>query len=248
MPIFDIHAYLEGFVLPEVNQHASQVIKLMQERGIERTALMSVRAAQADPLSGNRIMKAMLEQGPGLYGVIVAHLNRVDASVQAIKDLLQAKKFIGVLMTSTDPNAPLHPIVADEVLNACRRYQKPVFIHTPNADCVAAAHELAMTYNMHKFIFLGMGGHDWRTAIAAARKSVNIFLETSGSLDRMKIAAAIESIGSHRILFGSGMPHIDPAAALGLIEDSDLIPNDKRRILHDNAAKLFNIEEIENGL
>ena len=246
MPIFDTHAYLEGFILPGVNQHASQITQLMKERGIDRTALMSVRAAQADPLSGNRILKAMLDQGPGLYGVLVAHLNRVDASIQAIKDLLQSKKFIGVMMTSTDPLAPLQPIVADEVLNSCRRYQKPIFIHTPNADCVSAGLILAKTYNMHKFVFLGMGGRDWRTAIAAAQQSVNIFLETSGPLDRMKIAAAVDTIGSHRILFGSGMPQIDPAASLGLLEDSDLLPNDKRRILHDNAAKLFNLEEIES--
>ena len=245
MSVFDTHAYLEGFVLPGINQHATQITQLMQSRGIERTAVMSVRAAQADPLSGNRILKAMIEQSPGLYGILVAHLNRVDASVQTIKDLLGNKRFIGTMLTSTDGQAPLQPIVADDVLNACRRYQKPIFILTPNAYCVKAGLELAKTYNMHKFVFLGMGGHEWRTAIAAAHQSVNIFLETSGPLDRMKIASAIEVIGSHRILFGTGMPQIDPAASLGLLEDSDLLPNDKKRILNDNAIKLFNIEEVE---
>ncbi len=50
----------------------------------------------------------------------------------------------------------------------CRRYHKPIFLHTPNAACVEVALHVAKTYNMHKFIFLGMGGADWRTAIAAA--------------------------------------------------------------------------------
>ena len=41
------------------------------------------------------------------------------------------------------------------------------------------------------------------------------------------------------------MPHLDPAAALGLLEDSEIAPADKRRIVHENAARLFNIAELE---
>ena len=247
MAIFDIHASLEGYVLPGINQNAGQVVQSMQARGIDRTILISARAAQADPLSGNRILRVMLDQGPGLYGCLVAHLNRVDASLQSIRDLLGNRRFLGVLLTSTHPNEPLHPLVADETLNACRRYQKPIFLLTPNAACVETALHLAKTYSMHKFVFLGMGGADWRTAIAAAQQSVNIFLETSGALDRARLPAAVEAIGGHRVLFGSGFPHLDPAAALGLLEDADLSAVERRRILHDNAAKLFNIEEVEEA-
>ena len=248
MPIFDIHAYLEGYAIPGINQNAAQVQQMMQAREIERTVLFSVRAAQADPLSGNRILKAMIEQGTGLYGCLTAHLGRIDASLQAIKDLMGGRRFIGVLLTDTNPKDPLQPLVADEILNACRRYQKPIFLQTPNAACVEAALHLAKTYSMHKFILLGMGGAEWRTGIVAAHQATNIFLETSGSLDRAKIPAAIEAIGSHRILFGSGCPTLDPAAALGVLQDSDISPAGQRLILHENAAKLFALEDIENPL
>lgn len=245
MPIFDIHAYLEGYLIPGVNQNAAQVNQTMQARGIDRTVLLSARAAQVDPISGNRILKAMIEQGTGLFGCLVAHLNRVDASLLAIRDLLGSRRFVGVMLTSTNPQSPLQPLVADEVLNACRRYQKPIFIATPNAACVEVGLHLAKTYSMHKFVFLGMGGSDWRTGIAAAQQSVNIFLETSDVLDRAKLPAACEVIGSHRVLFGSGSPKTDAAATLGLVADSDLSPVDQRRILHENAAKLFNLADIE---
>jgi predicted TIM-barrel fold metal-dependent hydrolase len=245
MSVLDVHTYLEGYVLPGVNQSSAQFAPQMQARGIERAVLFSARAAQVDPLSGNRILKAMAEQIPGLYACLTAHLNRVDASLQAIRDLLGGKRFVGVSLINTDPNEPLHPILADEVLNACRRFQKPIFLYTPNANCVEAGLHLAKTYNQHKFIFLSMGGNDWRTAIAAAHQSVNIFLETSGPLDRIKIPAALEVIGAHRILFGSGAPRVDPIAALGLLEDSDLSATDKRRLTFDNAAKLFHLAELE---
>lgn len=243
MPFFDVHTYLEGYLLPGINADAGQLAQLLQARGIERALLFSTRAIQADPLSGNRILNAMLEDHPQLFGCLVAHLNRVDASLESIRDLLGSRRFVGVLLTSTDPNEPLHPLIADEILNACRRYQKPIFLPAPNAACVEAALQLATKYNMHKFILLGMGGRDWRAGIAAAQQSVNISLETSGVLDRAKIPAAVEQIGSHRLLFGSGVPRLDPAAALGLIEDSDLSSLDRRRILNDNATKLFRVNE-----
>ncbi|HLV80133.1 MAG TPA: amidohydrolase family protein [Chthonomonadaceae bacterium] len=245
MPIFDIHTYLEGYLLPGINADAGQLAGLLEARGIDRAILISTRAIQADPLSGNRILNAMLDDQPRLYGCLVAHLNRVDASLQSIRDLLGSRRFAGILLVSTEPDRPLHPLLADEVLNACRRYQKPIFLSTPNAACVEVALQLATKYNMHKFVLLGMGGRDWRTGIAAAQQSVNISLEMSGVLDRVKIPAAVEQIGSHRIVFGSGVPRLDPAAALGLIEDSELSSLDRRRILNDNAVKLFHIDESE---
>jgi predicted TIM-barrel fold metal-dependent hydrolase len=247
MPIFDTHTYLEGHVLPGFNQNSTQIAQAMQARGIDRSIVIASRAIHADPLSGNRILKAMLDQSPVLYGCLTAHLNRVDASVEAIRDLLGHRKFVGILLTSIDPTAPLQPLVADEVLNACRRFQKPIFITTPNAQCVEVGLHLAKTYNMHKFIFLGMGGLQWRTAIAAAHQSVNIFLETSGPLDRNKLKAAVEALGPHRVMFGSGMPRMDPAAAMGLLNDSGIAAGELRRILFDNAAKLFNLAQLEQA-
>lgn len=246
MAIFDVNMQLEGYVVSGINQNAGQIMQFLQIRGIERAMLYSARAACADPLSGNRMLKATLDQSQGLYGCLVAHVNRVDASLQAIKDLLSGRKFLGVSLVSDDVNRPMPPLLADEVLNACRRYQKPVFLPTPNAACVEAGLHLAKTYNMHKFVFLGMGGADWRTGIAAAQQSVNILLEISGALDRAKIPAAIEAIGSHRILFGSGMPTLDPVAAIGLISDSGITVGDQRRIMHDNMARLVALDDVES--
>jgi len=242
MSVVDVHVHLEGYGIPGINQNAAQISQFMRARGIERCVVMSSRAAQADPLSGNRILKAMVDKEQGMFGSLVAHLNRVDASLQAIRDLMSSRCFVAVSLISTNPSEPLHPLVADEVLNACRRYQKPVLVHTPNAACVEVGLHLAKTYNLHKFVFLGMGGADWRTGIAAAHQCVNIHLEISGALDRAKLPAAIEAIGAHRILFGSGLPRLDPVAVLGLIEDSGISASDQRRILGENAVKMFGLD------
>ena len=69
MPVVDVHVELEGYGIPEVNQNAAQIGQFMRDRGIERCIIMSARAAQADPLSGNRILKVMIERESGSLDV-----------------------------------------------------------------------------------------------------------------------------------------------------------------------------------
>ncbi len=243
MPIFDTHAYLEGYSIPGINQTADQIWQALQPRGITRAVLFSTRAGRVDPLSGNRVLKTMIESQPTLYAGITAHTGRVDSSVQAIKELLGNSKFVGTLVVGSDPEAPLHPLIADDILNACRRYQKPIFIYTPNAACVEVAHTLAKQYSMHRFVFLGMGGKDWQNAVAAAHQATNVMLEVSGELDNAKIPSAVNTLGAHRILFGSGAPHQDPVATMGLLAEAGLSNTNLQRILIENANKLFAITE-----
>ena len=46
MPVIDIHVELEGYGIPGINQNAAQIMRFMRDRGIERTIIMSARAAQ----------------------------------------------------------------------------------------------------------------------------------------------------------------------------------------------------------
>src|SRR4051794_37480292 len=103
MPVVDVNVELEGYGIPGINQNGAQINQFMRARGIDRCIVMSSRAAQADPLSGNRILKAMMEQEQGLFGCLVVHLNRVDASLQALRDLMSSRRFVAVALISTNP-------------------------------------------------------------------------------------------------------------------------------------------------
>ncbi len=243
MPIFDIHNYIGGSVIPGVSHNAAAIQATLQERGIESAMLYSNHARYVDPLSGNRILRAMIEQSKNLFGCVVTHTNRIEASVTVLRELMGSSKFLAMTITGVHPDEPVRKVVADEILNAYRRFSKPLIIYTPNASAVEAAHEIARAYSMIKVVLLGMGGEDWRSAIAAAHTTTNIYLETSGVLDRVKLPSAVDVLGTHRILFGSGAPQVDVSAAMGLIEDSAISEEAKHRILYDNARKLFGLAE-----
>jgi uncharacterized protein len=243
LPIFDVHSYLGGSLIPGANNTAASIASAMQARGIDHAIVMSAHARQVDPLAGNRILKSMIEQSPSLYGCLITHLNRVDSSIAAMRELMSSKKMLGMAIVADDPNEPVHRLVADEAINAYRRYSKPLFLFAHSEPMVEAALDIAKTYSMLKIVMIGMGGHDWGSAIAAAHATTNIVLDTSGALDRAKIPAAVEAIGAHRILFGSGSPHTDAAAALGLLQDVELSQEARNRILYGNAYRLFGFEQ-----
>ncbi len=243
--VFDIHSYIGGSVVPGVCNNANAVRSLMLERHVTAGMAISAHARTVDLVSGNRILRAMVNQGPGLYGCITTNPNRTEASITIMRELMASRRMVAMVIVPPRPGDPITRMVADEILNAYRRYSKPLMLYTPNEASVLAALDIAKSFPMLRVVFLGMGGDDWRAAIAAAHSATNVYLETSGPPDRAKLPAAFSVLGVHRVLFGSGCPHVDPAAALGLVHDAPLSDEAKRRVLYDNATRLLGLDEVD---
>lgn len=243
MPVFDIHSYLGGSLIPGLAANTAHVTQAMEERAIDGAMLISARAREVDPLAGNRILKAMVEQSPALVGCLVTHTNRAEASITVMRELMTFRKFVAMLLVGPTAGEPVQKVLADDILNAYRRFGKPLFLYAPNAAAVSFALEIARGYPMLRVVLLGMGGRDWRSAVAAAHAATNVLLETSGAMDRAKLPAAAQAVGAHRIVFGSGTPTTDAGAAMGLVEDSRLSAETRELILGVNARRLLGLEE-----
>ncbi|HSV72254.1 MAG TPA: amidohydrolase family protein [Chthonomonadales bacterium] len=242
MRILDMHTWLGGGVLGSRPANRAAVAQALKDRRVCASVLLAAHARHIDPLAGNRILRAVLEQDSRLYGCVITHVNRPDASVAALRELMGASRMVAMAIAAPSLEAPVNRAVADEILQAFRRYTKPLYLFTPNAACVAAASEIARAYPMLKVVFVGMGGYDWRSAVAAAHQLTNVYLETSGTLHVSKLRVAVESLGPHRIVFGSGAPHVDAAAAAALVESSGLSQDVQARIFWDNAARLVEVQ------
>ena len=92
-------------------------------------------------------------------------------------------------------------------------------------------------------ILLTMGGEDWHSAVAAAKRHVNLYLEISGTLDSDKIAYATSMLTPRKVLYGSCLPYSDPQLTIGLVEETKtLTANDRNRVYYQNAQQLFIVE------
>ena len=117
------------------------------------------------------------------------------------------------------------------------------------------AHELGAVVQMHpaeiprmpayadkypgmNLIIAHVGNESFLDAVAAARHG-NIYVDTSGSASHLNhiIERSVQRIGAEHILFGSDT--YSPAFQLARIAWADISDDDKKKILADNALRLF---------
>ncbi len=246
MPVFDCHAYLSVASFSASMRTREQVLGTMERFELDAVALVSGLGASCDFSNGNRLLREVLDEEQGLMGYVTLNTTYPDASLQEQRMYLSKREFVGAFLVG-EPGKPINPKAAADIVNAQRRYSKPIVISATNSAEVHAVRLLAEEFTQIKFLVLGMGGDDWRGAVDVAKKFTNVNLEISGSLDADKITYAANAISARRLLFGSGLPNGDPSLFQGLIEDCEILTtSDRKRIFLDNALALFQIHaEVE---
>lgn len=242
MPIFDIHAYYGETSLSASMASREAILASMRRSEITQLALISSLAARCDFIGGNRRLSEVVDAESGLYGWICLNSDYSAESQEEQRRYLMRPEFVGGVLFGQG-GAPVTAGRARDIINAHRRFTKPMAIYAPNSESVHAAADIAAEFPTMKFVLLAMGGEDWRTAVAAAKRQINLYLEASGSLDSDKISHAVATLTQRKLLFGSGLPYRDPELTLGLIaEATGLTGPDRARILSQNAQALFNAQ------
>ena len=228
------------------------VLAAMKKYGIERAILVPRLAVDCDFRLGNKEIFEAIKADDRLFGYLVVNPNYPEESTQLMRSVMNSQKFLAAAFFQ-GASMP-YPNVDDyrEILNAYRRFGKPVFVQTSHAEAVTAAQEMAKEFPTIKFIFGSMGDDGWKRAMTS-HLILNVVLETSGSFDAEKIEEAATLIGPHRVLFGSDLPFSDPASMLALIQNSNISQETAAKILGENANRLFGFdrpaaeEETEAG-
>jgi len=218
---------------------------MMDRYGIERCIVSSTIANTCDPVRGNAELREVAGKGR-IHGCVVVNTQYPARSVEDMRRYLSSDAFVALLIR---PGAPGGAVTLDEcadILNSHRRFGKPVLVEAADRESVLAADEIARAFGGIKFVLLSMGGDAWRTAVAAADKTLNLVLEVSGSLSTDKIKLAAEIVGAHRMVYGSNLPVADPAVTVGLVEDADIPDADKKMIFEGAAKRLFGWTETAN--
>ena len=239
MPTFDTHAYYGPSPFSSELASRDAVLQTLRRRDMAGVALLSALGASCDFVAGNRRLREIVSPEDGLFGWVTLNSGYAAESQEEQRRHQNRRGMVGAALFAA-PGRPVTLEDAREILNAQRRYAKPVALPVPDADAVHQARLIAAEFSAMKFVFLGMGGEDWRVAVATAKKHLNIYLEISGSLDTDKIAQASAIITPRKLLYGSGLPAGSPELTLALVESaSTLTRPDRSRILSENAAALL---------
>jgi len=211
----------------------------MQKYGVEKSIVSSTIGNSCDFQRGNAQVSKIAQTNKAILGCAVVNINYPELSQKEMHSYLAESSFAAILLSSGVRGRHVTLSEGEEILNAYRRFVKPVYLHAFNQASLLAANDIAKSFPIMKFVLISMGGEDWRMATVLAERTLNLVLEVSGSFSPDKIAFAVERIGSHRIVYGSGLPYVDPSATIGLVEDAGLSDADKRNIFENSARRLL---------
>ncbi|MDQ2799542.1 MAG: amidohydrolase family protein [Armatimonadota bacterium] len=243
MPNFDAHAYLGETPFSNAMATRAAIQQTMQQHDLSAVALISALAARCDFVTGNRQLREVIDPSSGMFGYLTLNTGYPVESQEDQRRYLGQRGFVAGVLFGHDGN-PVTLEDSRDILNAHRRYTKPMAIHVPNAAAVHAARQIAAEYPTMKFVLLSMGGEDWHVALTAARQHLNLYLDISGSLDADKVAQAAATITPRKLLFGSGLPYANPQSILALVESASALTRvDRERILSGNAVALFGTQD-----
>lgn len=246
MPIFDSHAYVAETAFGRIMADKASVLSTMKRHQIDQIAVISGVAASCDFAAGNNQLRDIVDSAAGIFGYCTLNAGYPAESLEEQRRHLTRRDFVAAVMFGHD-GIPVTLADAHEVINAQRRYAKPLAIHTPDAEAVHAVRVIAAEFPAMKLLMLTMGGDDWHAAVSAAKAHVNLYLEISGTLDSDKIAYASSVLSARKLVYGSGLPYRDPQSTIGLVEEAATLTNfDRARIYYQNAQGLF-IAERESS-
>jgi predicted TIM-barrel fold metal-dependent hydrolase len=117
--------------------------------------------------------------------------------------------------------------------------QKPVLCHCGANDIV----KMARAFPGLKFILAHANFPDGAEGPArAVRDCPNVWVEPcSSAATRGKVEGLVRAVGADRVLFGSDLMLIAPELTIGLIQDSTLSEEEKRKVFYTNAKALFGL-------
>lgn len=244
--IIDAHAHCGKWFFPTFCESPGQVAGLCNRYQIEKAVFSSSRAITYDMESGNHETSQFIQSDSRFYAYVYLNPGEYDRSIREMETHFSDSRFVGVKLHPSYSGEPANSKATLKLLETLPE-GKAILVHTWGRDGVNQVCELANALQTHPIIMGHMGGgaeSEWRAGIEGALRCPNTYLEICGSvLHHDRLREAVDRVGSDRVVFGSDMTLLSPAFALGQVLDSEISEQDKRRILHDNAARLFGFKE-----
>jgi predicted TIM-barrel fold metal-dependent hydrolase len=240
MPTIDCHAHFGPWPFPVPTQSIAEIEALLAQFGIERGFLASTVALAGDLAGGNALLAEAIASCAALRGYVVVNPYLLEDSLEQIATYLGKSAFCGVRMDGGHRGLALDSPEVKQILKALLRYDKPILLRLDDEYRPDELVSLAKEFATAKFIIAEMGGREWQPLLRLAKPVTNLHVECGGgAAERDKLAMAVETLGSRRVLFGTGSPLMSPIFALGMVRDSQLPAADKDQILYQNAKRLF---------
>lgn len=252
MKCIDVHCYYGKWPFPIWDMSVDDILGQMDSLQMERCIMMASQGIQYDFVAGNAELAEVIAEHDSLYAYVYINMHYHELSMAQVEKYLGDKKFVGVKYNGEYSRAAASARSNDPVFrHIVSSYDKPLLLHTWGLpehgnpvpySLPSQAMDLALRYPDLNIIMGHMGGTEWMSAIRAAQRAPNLYLDTCCSYaDRDKVKVAVDLLGAERVLFGSGMTENNPYMQKAVVLDAGLSALEQEMVLHGNAVRLFDL-------
>jgi len=243
--VVDMHGHYGA--MPQYNlphYGPEDLLSEMDRIGIDRIIMSAFRALATDAESGNREMVEVCERHPErflMHFVVNPHrAGRLDDDFAPYRG--------HPLVKGLKLHCEVHgyPMAGEAYAWAWRTASEtglPLLVHTFPPRDLPAVPKLADEYPEAKFVVAHhFGPENLDAALPLIRDKANVSVDTCVSfLPPGTVERLVRELGEKRVLFGTDMPYLNAGGQIGKVLLADLDDAAKKKILAENAKRLFNL-------
>lgn len=240
-------------------------LEKMDAAGIDRTLLVAVRAGDlavkgSFEIECSRVAEVCAEHPERFSGLAGVDPFRGMAGIYQLQEAVEDLGFVGAHLYphwfGLAPNdRRYYPYYAK-----CCELDIPIMMQVghnliysrerrlPSVGRPITLDEVAIDFPELKLIGIHIGVPWTDEMISMAWKHENIFIGVDAYAPKHwppQIVHYLNSYGQDKVLFGTDWPVIDPERAMAEVNEMDLRPGAKAKLLRDNALELFRLPESE---
>lgn len=231
-----------------IDKSPDDLLRLMDENGIERAACLCLRGLFLDWHDANAEALAAARTHPDRLLPMAIVGVYPDGGTETVREVLDAGARGIRLYPQFNSYRLVDPFV-DEVCRVAAERRVPVMIPTrPMMNWRFAAlplSDIAPVVERHPSTWFIMSGPNYliefQALVRLMKQCGNVMYEISCLQGFGAVASLVEQVGADRVLFGTGAVLNYPACNVAKLDHAELTDAQRTAIAFDNAARLFDL-------
>lgn len=244
--VVDAHMHLGPYSQFHIAHNDAQgMIEEMDRLGIRQGWIASHAAISAEARRGNDETADAVRAFPGRFvGYVVVDPNYPDEVVPELERCLSMPEFRMIKVHPSLAQYPLDGPNYEPIWAVAKERNCPVLTHAWGGDPLCGAQPIRRVLERHPEVRLFYGHALYPTNFAeaaeVARDFPNLWLDITSSYQGYgMIEHAVATVGAERIVYGSDMPFLAAAGAIGHILHAQISDEAKALLLGGNAMRLL---------
>jgi len=253
--IIDVHAHLSESISLQVGGSTKDLIKLMDENGIEKAVISPIpgypdpEGVKSTAMQNDMIADAVVKY-PDRFpcGLAALEPRHGEKALEELNRALGELKLKGLMFHMDYQGCEVDNPIMFRFMEEAKKYNPVILCHTAQLSHVETPYRFEkLAEAFPEIIFIAghpaMDTTQLGNMLEVAKRNKNVLLDTCLWHHHLwPIKKAVDAIGGDRLLFGSDLPYYDRSGDIWIVENAKVSDEVKEKIFWKNAARVFDIK------